>query len=73
MYRDRVPSRVALRFLCPVCEQEFHHVLDFTDSDERVVGCMPCQSRFRVAADGTVRPANRPIPPFTAHTLSLVD
>ena len=72
-YGDRVSSGVALQFACPVCAQRFQLVLDFTDCDERVIGCVPCQTRFRVTPDGMVRPANRKVRPFSAQTLPLVD
>jgi hypothetical protein len=44
-----------------------------THEQRTAVGCMPwCPVRYRITRDGTVRPANRPIPPFTVHALSLV-
>jgi hypothetical protein len=44
----------------------FDGVLDFSDSVERLVACMRCQTRFSVYLDGTVKPRNRDLPTFAA-------
>ena len=62
-------GKLALPFACPVCGQVLNGALDFSDTVARTVTCVPCQTRFDVALDGTVEPLNRRLPKFQATIL----
>lgn len=57
---------LGLSFVCPVCGQRIDGTFDFSDTACLVVACMPCQTRFRVHVDGTVKVLNRDLPEFRA-------
>jgi transcription elongation factor Elf1 len=59
-------GRLGMLFACPRCGQVLDGVLDFRDTVALIVTCVPCQTRFDVLVDGTVKPLNRELPAFRA-------